>query len=700
MLKNIKAENFITKSNIIHGNKYDYSKVEYINNNTKVCVICPEHGEFKITPQKHLSGQGCRKCAYLKNSKRQLSNTEDFIEKAKKVRGNKYDYSKVRYVGSQDKVCIICPEHGEFWQTPNSHLNGRSCRKCSNSRVNLNNTSNTEDFIEKSKEVHGDRYDYSFVKNIKNKKEKIPIICPDHGVFYKSYEKHVRCKQGCPECSGKKRYTNEEFITKCKKLEHTKNFDFSETTYINNSTKVKIFCKCKDDNGVEHGDFLINPGHLLSGQGCPKCRYIKSASKNRRTINEVISSANEVHKNKYDYSLIEKYKNDRIKYPIICPEHGVFYQTLNNHIKAKQGCPICGRIKSDESRRYTFEDFASKAQLVHNGKYEYNDNNYIGTSVKIGITCKKHGVFYMEPGNHLAGQGCPKCAFVSSKGEKEVFEFIKCIVGEDNVSQHDRNILKGEELDIFIPSVNLAIEYNGLYWHSEISKDKNYHLNKTNKCNNSGITLFHIFEDEWAEKKEIVKSMLSLLLNNDIKIYSSQCLLKEVTSKESNIFLENNHIKGKCKSKIRYGLYYNNQLVTLMVFEKINYLKHDDNIQSWKLLRFCNKIGYNIIDGDITLFRYFIKNNIVDEVNYYMDMRYPKDNMYKNLGFTQYNKTKPNYYYIVGNKRLSKNNIHKTIFSDKYSRYSDKTEKDFCDKKKFYRIYDCGLIHYKWYKQK
>ena len=203
-----------------------------------------------------------------------------------------------------------------------------------------------EEIKNKGNEIFDNKYDYSLIDVVKTKKGKFPIVCPEHGVFYKTYEHHIRRQQGCPECAGKKRHTNDDFINKCKSLEHTSEYSYDNTTYINYKTKVKIYCHHKDNNGVEHGEFMITPGHFLSGQGCPKCRYLKSANSKRRSLEQVIEIANKVHKNKYDYSLIKIYKTDRIKYPIVCPDHGVFYQTFNNHIKGKQGCPKCIREKS------------------------------------------------------------------------------------------------------------------------------------------------------------------------------------------------------------------------------------------------------------------------------------------------------------------------------------------------------------------
>ena len=126
MPKKKTKEEFIAKAKLVHGDKYDYSKVEYVGALTKVCIICPKHGEFCQEANSHLRGQGCPKCKYEK----QTCTTDEFIAKAKKIHGDKYDYSKVEYVNDRTKVCIICPKHGEFWQTPNHHLSGCGCPKC------------------------------------------------------------------------------------------------------------------------------------------------------------------------------------------------------------------------------------------------------------------------------------------------------------------------------------------------------------------------------------------------------------------------------------------------------------------------------------------------------------------------------------------------------------------------------------------
>lgn len=189
-MKKLTTEDFIRRAKEVHGDKYDYSKVEYVNNSTKVCIICPIHGEFMTIPTNFLRGHGCSKC-----SGKARPTTDEFICRAREIHGDKYDYSKVDYKGNKTKVCIICLEHGEFWQSPNNHLNGKGCPKC----INPNHGLTTEGFIQKAREVHGDKYEYSKVE-YKGVLTKVCIICPKHGEFWQIAREHLN-GQGCPICN-------------------------------------------------------------------------------------------------------------------------------------------------------------------------------------------------------------------------------------------------------------------------------------------------------------------------------------------------------------------------------------------------------------------------------------------------------------------------------------------------------------------
>lgn len=259
-------DEFIEKARKKHGDKYDYSKIETINDNDHVCIICPEHGEFWQRPKNHLNGYGCTKCGRNTVSEKLSLNTNSFIEKARKIHGDKYDYSKVNYINNHTKVCIICPEHGEFWQTPNDHLDNHGCIKCRDVNISRTLSDTTNIFIEKARRTHGDKYDYSKVE-YKGGDIKVCIICPEHGEFWQTPHAHLR-SGGCRKCGIEKRtkersLTTEGFIKRAT-IKHNSKYDYSKVEYVNWFTPVCIICP-------EHGEFWQRAGDHLNGHGCDKC---------------------------------------------------------------------------------------------------------------------------------------------------------------------------------------------------------------------------------------------------------------------------------------------------------------------------------------------------------------------------------------------------------------------------------------------
>lgn len=227
MPKKLTTSEFIARAKELYGDKYDYSKVVYINSAQKVCVICPEHGDFWMTPSNFLNGHKCPAC-----SGRTRVTQEVFIERSTKIHNGRYNYSKVEYKGLEKPVCIICPEHGEFWQKANGHMYGRGCPKCYGTPK-----STTEEFIRKAKDIYGDTYDYSKVIYNGNK-EKVCIICPEHGEFWMSPNSHLRGHR-CPGCFGTPKQTTDQFKTRARALFESK-YDYSKVVYDGLNKKVCI----------------------------------------------------------------------------------------------------------------------------------------------------------------------------------------------------------------------------------------------------------------------------------------------------------------------------------------------------------------------------------------------------------------------------------------------------------------------------
>ena len=266
----------------------------------------------------------------------------EFIEKAKLIHSNKYDYSLVEYINSSTKVNILCSEHGEFEQTPNNHLRGNGCPIC------VGRNKDNEKIIRNFVYIHYGKYDYSLV-NYKNDKTKVKIICPTHGEFEQTPNSHLS-GSGCPICNNKRNCTN-QFIENSK-LVHGDKYEYSLVEYINNKTKVKIIC-------FDHGEFEQVPISHINGSGCPKC-----IGRNKTTF-EFIQGCKLIHGDKYDYSLVD-YTGALNKIKIVCSKHGEFEQTATTHLSGR-GCPICRESRGEKE----IKEFLIKnnVKFIHQHKF-------------------------------------------------------------------------------------------------------------------------------------------------------------------------------------------------------------------------------------------------------------------------------------------------------------------------------------------
>jgi len=283
--------------------------------------------------------------------------------------------------------------------------------------------------------------------------------------------------------------------------------------------------------------------------------------------------------------------------------------------------------------------------------------------------------------------------------ENEIYKFIVSIVPNNVVvKQNDRTILNGKELDVYIPFKKIAYEINGLYWHSESASGigKMYHLKKYKSCIFNKIRLIHIFENEWIFKKDIVKSIIRSSLGCvPDKIHARECVIKEVGESDKRDFLDRNHIQGNDQSKIKYGLYYNEELVSLMTFGVSRF----DKKVAWEIVRYCNKLNTSVVGGASKLFSYFVENHKPDSIVSYSDTRYFDGNIYGILGFSFIQQTSPNYYYISNDykslyNRMSfqKHKLKKVLTSfDPLL-----TEWENMQKAGFDRIWDCGNSKWIW----
>lgn len=353
-------EKIVAKFKATHGDKYDYSKVDYQGVGKNVLIRCIKHNhEFNQTPDNHIAGKGCPLCAAEKRASGTKLDKQKFLDRCAVVHNNKYDYSKADYVKLGLPITIGCPTHGWFQQSAGGHLFGSGCPECG--KYSGNTTRTLDSFIKYANKLHKDAYDYSLV-DFKNVKVPVKIICKEHGVFEQLPKIHLRGR-GCPKCGVEKtRVSQENYIARAK-AKHGDKYDYSKTIYRGNLHNVIITCPV-------HGEFEQQAsGHLQ--YGCVKC----AMDADRKTPEEFIKEARNQYGDLYDLSRV-KYINNYTPVTIGCKVHGYIkkipYDFLRGH-----GCPICTSSKQEQAvykwlkdRNFIFD----KEMTIPGTRYRFDFN--------------------------------------------------------------------------------------------------------------------------------------------------------------------------------------------------------------------------------------------------------------------------------------------------------------------------------------
>ena len=500
---------------------------------------------------------------------------------------------------------------------------------------------NTESAIELLQNKFGDKYDYSEVKYI-NADTPITVICKEHNVTIKNNLYALIKKDNmCPTCNRIKSQ-QKKLIAKLQNKFGDK-YDYSKVRYTTSDGNAIIICP-------KHGEFKIRYVDLPRHNGCNKCRLENNS---QAEFDKWLKEVKEIHKDKFDYSKV-KYSGSQNKIILSCSLHGEFETTPEGHKNKSGGCKKCRYMYSKESASIGFDEIEKRSLIIHNSKYTYiNDNNAQSHTDNLHIVCPEHGDFIQLVSNHLDGHGCPKCI---TKTQSKIAEYIESLGFE--IKYNYRLGLGRQEVDIFIPSKNIAIEYHGLVWHSygttfpNNANERNPNIDKIkyNYLAEQGIQLITIWDIEWnnINKQKIWISLLRNklgLIPKDNIIGARKCEIREVSNADSKDFLEHNHLQGNNYSKVNLGLYYQDNLMALMTFKK-----DVTHRAEYELVRFCNKINYQVQGGASKLLKYFERNYKPKSIVTYANRRWSVGNLYNQLGFTFLHNSDPNYFYMKNGK--------------------------------------------------
>lgn len=396
---------FIEEANKIHNNFYKYDKFVYSGKSRVGIITCPKHGDFLQSPSDHLRGHGCLKCYREKQS----YSKEKFISMVKDKNPN-IDYDKLVYDTYKTKATFYCKLHGEFIQKPLDHYKAEEpCHVCKKIKLSKTLSKDLNTFLEQAKAVHGDTYDYSESEYI-NSYTKIKIKCKTHGDFYQTANTHLS-GSGCPKCSKTSCNKDTETFIRQLKAYRGDEFTYDKVEYVNATTKVIVTCP-------KHGDKEASPVHLLLKKGpfkCPECLQ-KSKQEN------FIERAKAIHGDRYDYSKTLYVKN-RERVEIICPKHGSFCQTPNNHLGGS-GCSLCNsrsstELKIDKFFRQNNIEFISEYRLL-GSSYRYDF--YLP---KYNILIEYHGEQHYNPRFYANMKG-------ETFEERQIKDRVKAILAEQH----------------------------------------------------------------------------------------------------------------------------------------------------------------------------------------------------------------------------------------------------------------------------
>jgi len=555
---------------------------------------------------------------------------------------------------------------------------------------------------------------------------KCDICSTEQSIKYNKYYKNTKCLTNlytCKKCSSfkvketkLKIYGDENYNNRTKAKE-TKLEIYGDGNYTNREKSKKT---CISKYGVDN----VSKSDIIK-----KNRVTTNISKwgvdNVFKSEEIKSKISESVKIKYGTDQYLNSSDFKDKYNKFCDKIGVDHYSKSKDFKDKyeETClkkwgfktsllsdEVKNKIKETNIIKYGFDHHMKNVEYskltskrITDSRYEYykklgydlidynfDNKEYTLKSILCGHEFKiNHDLFRsrIKFNNDSCLICYPKDSLISIK-ESELAFFINEI--STNVVLNSRNLIDGKEIDIYLPDSKLGIEFNGLYWHSDDFKDKLYHYNKTKSCQENGISLIHIWEDDWVNKKDIVKSIIKNRLGiTENKIYARNCKIEIVSNSISNAFLNENHIQGGVNASVCISLKYNEEVVSIMTFGK----RRINSKLNLELIRFCNKLNTSVIGSASKLFKYFINNNEYENIISYSDISIFNGDLYEKLGFINDGETSLNYYWTDFNKKYHRFNFNKKKLV-KIGYDANKTEDDIMRSIGYNKIWSCGQIRW------
>ena len=544
--------------------------------------------------------------------------------------------------------------------------------------------------VARAKAVHGDRYTYHS-EGYTTAAGFITLTCPIHGKFQMRPADHWKghgCKEcGKVQCVASKRGKGHEHLAKLKLVHPTYEFPNYLENFTTVTAKIPVVCPV-------HGEFTASTHHLKRGKGCRVCGAIKSGVSRKWSAYNL---EDRLRKSRPDSPYVyhpETFTDYCEHITITCPIHGDFRQTPEAHNQGA-GCKICASRINSLKASVSSDELLRRCRKVHGDKYEYA-KPLAKVASKWEITCPTHGVFKQLGYAHIRGSKCPSCANTGSAGQRELLELVKSIY-PDAISDYRFSRTSKQQIDVYIPSLKMGFEYDGIYWHSSANKPDKYHLDKQNAAKAEDITLYQIFSDEWA--RPAGKKLVLQRITTSKGIPARKCKVVEIPAVRARAFHNENHIQGSKLSGRNFALEYLGDIVAVMTFTNITSVRGEKPKQGhMELARYST--AARVVGGASKLFSYAIKSLGLEHVISYSDNRLFDGGMYEKLGFSKAHVTPPNYSYCAPNNsvRLHKSHFRHsklpTLLGSSYN--PAMTERENCEAAGYYQVYDCGLTKWVW----